>query len=133
MSVGKWFVVLLVVCVSVSYVEAQRSQSKIVSVTISYDNDEIVVQPKTFHAHPGDTVEFRTDDGGELILLFVNPFSNNGWVVQSEGGVLSLVAQNSGDYKYRCSIRYPDGRVVGWEAGDHDEYEGGNGNVGPRR
>ena len=131
MSVGKWLLSVLLVAVCGAFAVAQN-HPKTVVVTINYTDDgDILVQPKTFHAQVGDTVLFRTDSGGELILRFVNPFSNDGWVVRSTGGVLSLVAQNGGDYQYRCSIQYPDGRIVGWEAGDRDSYNGGNGSVRP--
>jgi hypothetical protein len=122
---------LLCICVPSKSAQAQHP-SKTVVVNINYSVDgELVVQPKLSGSYIGDTVEFRTQSGGEMILRFVNPFSNDGSVVRSSNGVLRLSSQNGGRYKFRCSIQYPDGRIVGWEAGDRDDYNGGVHDVKP--
>jgi hypothetical protein len=106
-----------------------QGPAKTVVVTINYVNDKIVVEPSLSHSHVGDTVAFRTNSG-EMILRFVNPFSDDGWVVRSNGGELRFVSQTGGIYRFRCTLQLPDGRLVGWEAGDR-EYAGGEHNVPP--
>lgn len=100
-----------------------QGPTRTVVVTINYVNDTIVVEPPVSHSRIGDTVVFRSTSG-EMILRFVNAFSDDGWVVRSNGGELRFVSQTAGSYRFRCTLQLSDGRLVGWEAGDR-EYAGG--------
>jgi hypothetical protein len=76
---------ILLLCVGA--LSAERPKTVVVS--INYIGDKIIVEPEFVQAHKGDIVVFRSTIG-DMVLRFVNGFSDDGWVVRSNGGELSL-------------------------------------------
>jgi plastocyanin len=92
------------------------AQAQNLTVTLTYTDDKLVVNPKVLKANIGDTVTFKLMNQGAMILTWITA-SKSTDVNQRCGQSLTITLGRYGYFQYGCSAMIK-GEMEGWLDGD---------------